>query len=81
MIYLKKKAEAAKKNLQSLNSGIDIKSIPRKIDNKFEIIFINDGSTDNTLKKLKLLRKKDKKIKILSNNVNQGKSFSLISGI
>ena len=60
---------------------LKLKNIIKKIDNKFEIIFINDGSTDNTLKKLKLLRKKDKKIKILSNNVNQGKSFSLISGI
>ena len=60
---------------------LKLKNIIKKIDNKFEIIFINDGSTDNTLKKLKLLRKKDKKIKILSNNINQGKSFSLISGI
>ena len=31
-----KKVEAAKKNLQSLNSEIDIKSIPRKIDNDFD---------------------------------------------
>tara|TARA_B100000963_G_scaffold334426_1_gene327636 strand:+ start:3072 stop:3818 length:747 start_codon:yes stop_codon:yes gene_type:complete len=51
------------------------------IDNKFEIIFINDGSTDNTLKKLNILAKKQKKIKILNNNINQGKSFSLIRGI
>ena len=51
---------------------LKLKNIIKKIDNKFEIIFINDGSTDNTLKKLKLLRKKDKKIKILSNNINQG---------
>ena len=37
-----KKAEAAKKNLQSLNSEIDIKSIPRKIDNKFDKDLLKD---------------------------------------
>ncbi len=58
-----------------------IKNKIKKIDNKFEIIFINDGSSDNTLKILKLLRKKDKKIRIISNVTNQGKSFSLIDGI
>ena len=37
-----KKAEAAKKNLQLLNSEIDIKSIPRKIDNNFDKDLLKD---------------------------------------
>ena len=48
---------------------------------KFEIILINDGSQDNTLKKLKTLKKKNKNIKIINNKKNIGKSFSLIKGI
>lgn len=60
---------------------IKIKNKIKKIDNKFEIIFVNDGSSDSTLKKLRLLKNKDKKIKILNNKINQGKSFSLIYGI
>ena len=46
---------------------------------KFEIIVIDDGSTDNTYKSLKLL--KNKKIKIIKNISNLGKSSSLIKGI
>ena len=58
--------------------------LKKKIDNikeNVEIIFIDDGSTDNTYKKLKNLKKKNKTIKVLKNSINQGKSFSLILGI
>ena len=58
--------------------------LKKKIDNikeNVEIIFIDDGSTDNTYKKLKNLQKKNKTIKVLKNSINQGKSFSLILGI
>ena len=58
--------------------------LKKKIDNikeNVEIIFIDDGSTDNTYKKLKNLQKKNKTVKVLKNSINQGKSFSLILGI
>lgn len=46
---------------------------------RYEIFYINDGSNDNTLKKL--LSIKDKNIKIINNNINLGKSTSIIKAI
>ena len=47
----------------------------------FELILVNDNSTDNTLKKLKIFEDKYKEIKIINNIQNVGQSFSLIKGI
>ena len=46
----------------------------------FEIIFIDDGSTDNTLKVLKKLSKKDKRVRVISLRGNFGKSTALQIG-
>ena len=48
---------------------------------KYEIILIDDHSRDMTLSHLYKLKKKIKKIKLVKNNKNFGKSFSLIRGI
>jgi glycosyltransferase involved in cell wall biosynthesis len=53
----------------------------KSLHHKFEIIIINDGSTDKTLQQIKKIKKKYNFIKILSNSINIGKSFSLIKGI
>jgi cellulose synthase/poly-beta-1,6-N-acetylglucosamine synthase-like glycosyltransferase len=45
--------------------------------NIFEIILINDNSSDNSLKIMKELAKKNSKIKILNNSKNLGKAGSL----
>ena len=45
-----------------------------------EIIIINDGSTDKTLHVLKKI-KKDKRVKIISNNKNQGKGSAIKKGL
>ena len=55
-----------------------IKSILNQTYNNFEIIIVNDGSTDNTIEILKKF--KDKRIKII-NQKNHGVSFSRNTGI
>ena len=46
---------------------------------KYELIFIDDGSSDNTSKKIENFTKKN--IKLIKNSKNLGKSASLIKGI
>lgn len=46
---------------------------------KYKIIYINDGSKDNTFEKLKKIN--DKNIKIINNKKNLGKSKSIINAL
>lgn len=57
-----------------------IKEIKRTLDN-FEIIFVNDGSTDRTLQILEKIKTEDQRIKILSYNKNRGKGYAVKMGI
>ena len=52
----------------------------KQYENNFELIVVNDGSTDKTIYKIELL-KKMYKIKLINNNVNKGQSFSILQGI
>ena len=47
----------------------------------YEIIFINDGSKDNTLKELKRLSSQDKNVKIISLSRNFGHQAALTAGL
>ncbi len=47
---------------------------------KYEIIFIDDGSTDNSFNILLKLKKNDKNIKIIKFKRNYGKSYALEAG-
>lgn len=49
-------------------------------DNKYEIIFIDDGSTDSSLSILKEFNKKNKGVKVSSFRKNQGKAEALTLG-
>lgn len=46
----------------------------------YELIFIDDGSSDSSLEKLKALASKDKKIKVFSFRKNRGKAEALTVG-
>ncbi len=47
----------------------------------FEYIFVNDGSSDNTLKVMKELNKKDSKVRYISFSRNFGKEAAMYAGL
>jgi len=51
------------------------------VDNDYEVIFINDGSTDDTLSQLKILNDNNPKIKYLSFSRNFGHQNALKAGL
>ena len=57
------------------------KSLKRQKKINYEIIFINDGSKDKSLKLAKNLKKKNKKIIILNNKKNSGLGFNFFKGL
>ena len=52
----------------------------KKLDEAYEIIFVDDGSTDSTLSILKKIAAKDKNVRIFSFRINQGKAEALTLG-
>ena len=64
-----------KKNILRLYKKLKISKI------KFEIILIDDFSSDKTYLRLNELRNKLPKLEVLKNSKNVGKSFSLIRGV
>lgn len=50
-------------------------------ENEFEIMFINDGSKDNTLKVIKQLAKNDSRIRFISFSRNFGKEAAIYAGL
>lgn len=53
----------------------------RKLTDDLEVIAVNDGSVDHTLKELKKMRKKFPELKIIYHKTNRGYGGALISGI
>lgn len=52
-----------------------------KQDVEFEFLFVNDGSTDRTLEKMKLLRQADKRVCYISFSRNFGKEAAMYAGL
>ena len=61
----------------------EINKIEEKMEGNaiFEIIFVDDGSTDNTLQVAKNLNKADKKVKYISFSRNFGKEAAMLAGL
>ncbi|MFO7991647.1 MAG: glycosyltransferase family 2 protein [Thermoplasmata archaeon] len=57
-----------------------LKSVMKKMKDDYEMIFINDGSTDGTKKKLEKLSDKDGKIRVLNLSRNFGQTPALAAG-
>ena len=58
----------------------EIKKVFNKINEEYELLFINDGSRDNTLLKLKELAKIDANVKYFSFSRNFGKEAAMYAG-
>ena len=70
----------SKKHYHTLYKAID--EISTKMSNQqFEILFVNDGSKDNTLALLKELSEKDSKVKYISFSRNFGKEAAIYAGL
>ena len=52
-----------------------------KIADQWEILIVNDGSKDNTLKIAQELARKDRRIKVINHQVNRGYGAALKSGL
>ena len=58
-----------------------IKTADEMNDLNFEFLFINDGSTDNTLNIIKELNSKDKRVRYVSFSRNFGKEAAMLAGL
>lgn len=58
----------------------EIEDVVKAVKKDFELIFVDDGSTDSTFDVLKKLRSKNTRIKIIRHRGNWGKSIALQNG-
>ncbi len=62
--------------------GIFLKEIQKVLSNyNFEIIYVNDGSSDNTLKEIKNLANENTNVKYISFSRNFGKESAIYAGL
>ena len=58
-----------------------ITKVASKITDDYEIVFINDGSPDNSLQKILSLFEKDKKIQLIELSRNYGHHKAIMTGL
>lgn len=66
-------------NIEILYSKL--KQTLQKISNSFEMIFVNDGSIDNSYRLLKKVSRRDKKVKLISFSRNFGHMSAINAGL
>ncbi|MBQ1812461.1 MAG: glycosyltransferase family 2 protein [Bacilli bacterium] len=59
----------------------EMNKVMDKMNEKFELIFVNDGSKDRTLELLKDISKNDKRVKYISFSRNFGKEAAMLAGL
>lgn len=58
----------------------ELTAVLKKLNESYEIIFVDDGSTDDSSKAISDLQKTDKNIKLITFRANFGKSLALSTG-
>ena len=59
----------------------DVSNVLKKLRMDYELIFVNDGSTDTSLKEMLLVKSKDSHVKIIDLRKNFGQSAAMQAGI
>ncbi|MBR4178180.1 MAG: glycosyltransferase family 2 protein [Bacilli bacterium] len=59
----------------------EIKKVRKELNAEIEIIYVNDGSKDNSLNVMKEISKKDKLVKYISFSRNFGKEAAMLAGL
>ena len=59
----------------------EMNRVIKQMDVDYELLFVNDGSKDDTLNLLKEMAKKDKRVKYLSFSRNFGKEAAILAGL
>lgn len=65
-------------NIVLLYNGL--KKVLSRLNKSYEIIFVDDGSRDSTLKRFEELNRKDKRVRVIAFERNFGKASALMAG-
>ncbi|MCS6876472.1 MAG: glycosyltransferase family 2 protein, partial [Aquificaceae bacterium] len=57
-----------------------LKEVLQNLEGEYEIIFVDDGSTDRTWEKLKEIAQKDKRVKLIRFKKNYGQTAAMYAG-